>query len=202
MALLFALGSFLFVLGSVPVFFEHVDATVVGATFFIGSVFFTGAATMQVRMATTAAPLFAWRFDRVNWWSGSVQWVGTLWFNISTCAALIAGLSATAERRLVWGPDFIGSGAFLASSALALVALALTATTRRDRGIAALNMLGSVAFGIAAITAFVLPTTGEPVNIRWVNLGTAIGGICFLAASVWMLPRAAPTLAAASDRDE
>ena len=41
-------------------------------------------------------------------------------------------------------------------------------------------------FGVAAVAAFVLPTTGEPINIRWVNLGTALGGVCFFAASVWM----------------
>lgn len=67
-----------------------------------------------------------------------------------------------------------------------LFALGLGVSTRRDWGIGTLNMIGSITFGVAAIAAFVVPTTGEPINIRWVNLGTALGGVCFFAASVWM----------------
>ena len=52
--------------------------------------------------------------DRVNWWSAGVQWVGTLAFNVTTFAALVTGLSAAQEQRLVWQPDFVGSAAFLA----------------------------------------------------------------------------------------
>jgi hypothetical protein len=185
-ALLFALGSLFFVLGSVPPYFEHVDPAVVGATFFVGSVLFTSAATVQLRRSATSAPMFDRDPGRVNWWSSGVQWVGTLWFNVSTFAALVTGLSATEVRRLVWAPDFIGSGAFLISSALALVALGLAVSSRRGWGIGSLNLLGSIAFGIAAVADFVLPTTGQPVNIRWVNAGTALGGVCFFAASVWM----------------
>jgi hypothetical protein len=185
-ALLFALGSVCFVLGSVPPYFEHVDATIVGATFFVGSVLFTSASTLQLRQSATRTPMFSRDPNRLNWWSAGIQWVGTLWFNVSTLAALASGLSATQARRLVWAPDFVGSAAFLASSALALVALGLAVSARRDWGIAWLNMLGSIAFGIAAVAALVLPTTGEPINIRWVNLGTALGGVCFFAASAWM----------------
>ena len=186
MALLFALGSLCFVLGSVPPYFEHVDAAIVGVTFFVGSVLFTSAATLQVRGSRTGVSLFSREPARVNWWSAAVQWVGTLEFNVSTFAALLTGLSASQQRRLVWSPDFIGSGLFLASSVLGLVAVAIVVSTRRDRGIAWLNMAGSIAFGIAAVAAYVLPTTGEPINIAWVNAGTAIGGVCFFAASVWM----------------
>ena len=59
MALLFALGSLCFVLGSVPLYFDHVDATVVGLTFFVGSVLFTSAATLQVRGLRHHWPLFS-----------------------------------------------------------------------------------------------------------------------------------------------
>jgi hypothetical protein len=185
-ALLFALGSLCFVLGSVPLYYDHVDANVVGVTFFVGSVLFTSAATLQVRASRTSAALFARDPARVNWWSAAVQWVGTLEFNLSTFAALVTGLSASQEKRLVWSPDFYGSALFLASSVLALVAVGMVVATRRDRGIAWLNMIGSIMFGVAAVAAYVLPTTGEPINIRWVNAGTALGGVCFFAASVWM----------------
>ena len=186
MALLFALGSLCFVLGSVPLYFEHVDVTVVGITFFVGSLLFTSAATLQVRGSRTTVALFSRDPDRVNWWSAAVQWVGTLEFNLSTFAALVTGLSASQQKKLVWSPDFYGSALFLASSVLALVAVGIAVSTRRDRGIAWLNMAGSVAFGVAAVAAYVLPTTREPLNIRWVNLGTALGGVCFFAASAWM----------------
>ncbi len=185
MALLFVLGSACFILGSLPPYFENLDAGVVGATFFVGSVLFTSAATIQVRRSRTTTPLWSRAPDRINWWSGAVQWIGTLWFNVSTFAALITGLSAEQAKRLVWAPDFYGSAAFLASGALAVVAVTQTTSTRRDREIAWLNMAGCVAFGVAAIAAFVLPTTGEPANVRWVNLGTAVGGVCFLVASAW-----------------
>ena len=186
MALLFALGSLCFVLGSVPLYYDHVDATVVGVTFFVGSILFTSAATLQVRGSRTNVALFARDPERVNWWSAAVQWVGTLEFNVSTLGALITGLSASQEKRLVWSPDFYGSALFLASSVLALVAVGMVVATRRDRGIAWLNMIGSIMFGLAAVAAYVLPTTGEPINIRWVNAGTALGGVCFFVASVWM----------------
>jgi hypothetical protein len=197
-ALLFALGSFCFVLGSVPLYYDHVDPTVVGVTYFVGSLLFTSAATLQVRGSRTTGALFARNPDRVNWWSAAVQWVGTLEFNLSTFAALVAGLSASQQRRLVWSPDFIGSALFLASSVLALIAVGMAVATRRDRGIAWLNMLGSIMFGIAAVAAYVLPTTGEPINIGWVNAGTALGGVCFFAASVWM-GRPVPRRAEAPD---
>lgn len=186
MALLFALGSVCFVLGSLPVYFENVDSTIVGVTFFAGSILFTSASTLQLRGSATTTAMFSRDPGRVNWWSAAIQWVGTLAFNVTTFAALVAGLSAAEEKRLVWQPDFVGSAAFLASSVLALIALGLTVSTFRDWGIAWLNTLGSVAFGIAAVAAFVIPTTGEPASIRWVNLGTALGGVCFFAASVWM----------------
>ena len=133
MALLFALGSACFVLGSVPLYYEHVDPSVVGVTFFVGSLLFTSAATLQVRGSRTVAALFSRDPDRVNWWSAAVQWAGTLEFNLSTFAALVAGLSTSQEKKLVWSPDFYGSALFLASSVLALVAVGMVVATRRDR---------------------------------------------------------------------
>ena len=79
----------------------------------------------------------------------------------------------------------------------------MVASTRRDRGMAVLNLLGSAAFGAAAIAAFVLPTTGDVWNIGIVNAGTALGGVCFFVAGIWQArppgisepgePAAAPT---------
>ena len=80
-------------------------------------------------MSRTTHALFARDPARVNWWSAAVQWVGTLEFNLSTFAALVTGLSASQQKRLVWSPDFYGSALFLASSVLALVAVGMV---RRD----------------------------------------------------------------------
>ena len=46
-----------------------------------------------------------------------------------------------------------------------------------------LNMAGSVAFGISAIGAYVIPATGDFVDVRWINLGTFIGAVCFFVAA-------------------
>ena len=45
-------------------------------------------------------------------------------------------------------------------------------------------MAGSVAFAAAAVGAYVLPMTGELVNVRWVNVGTFVGALCFFTAAV------------------
>jgi len=132
-----------------------------------------------------------------------VQWVGTLEFNVSTFAATIVGLTSAQQKKLVWSPDMIGSVLFLVASVLGVWAVRMVASTRRERGMAVLNVLGSVAFGAAAIAAFVLPTTGDVWNIGIVNAGTALGGLCFFAAGIWQArppgitkprePAAAPT---------
>ncbi|MFN8034741.1 MAG: hypothetical protein U0V73_02255 [Acidimicrobiia bacterium] len=186
MGVLYAVGAACFVLGSLPPYFEHVDPTATALTFFVGSIFFTTAATFQVRADRVTAPLFSSDAGRVEWWSDALQWVGTLAFNVSTGVAIVQGLTAGEEKRLVWAPDVVGSTFFLASSILAVVVVRIAGSGRRDRGIAGLNLAGSVAFGLAAAAAFVVPTTNEVLNIRWVNAGTAIGGVCFFVASVWM----------------
>src|SRR3954452_4091957 len=103
----YALGSVCFVLGSTPLYFDHVDAAVTAATFFVGSLFFTTAASVQTWTSRTTLPLFSRHPDRVGWWSASVQWVGTLEFNVSTFAATIVGLTSAQEKRLVWWPGII-----------------------------------------------------------------------------------------------
>ena len=51
-----------------------------------------------------------------------------------------------------------------------------------------LNMAGSVAFGISAIAAYVVPDTTDPLSSQWVNLGTFIGAICFMVAALLVKP--------------
>ena len=47
-----------------------------------------------------------------------------------------------------------------------------------------LNLVGSVLFGLSAIGAYTLPSTGDPLSLLWANLGTLLGAACFLVAAV------------------
>ena len=53
--------------------------------------------------------------------------------------------------------------------------------------ISALNLLGSIAFGVSAVASRYLTTTEEPANITLVNLGTFIGAVCFFVGAA-LLP--------------
>ena len=100
----------------------------------------------------------------------------------------------------MWRPDAVGSILFLVSGVLAVVATKHAGTLWdpevRSWWSTWLNMAGSVAFGLSAIAAYVVPTTGEPVNVDWINIGTFIGAICFMVAALLVKPpRHAPDLA-------
>ncbi|WP_421733974.1 hypothetical protein [Cellulomonas sp.] len=198
---LFALGSVCFALGSVPLYFDQVAPATVAATFFVGSIFFTSAAYLQFH-ETLRAPtgvlagsprprLLAWSSRRIDAWAVLVQLVGTVFFNLSTFAATRADLTLAQERHLVWAPDVGGSICFLVASWLAYAEVNRGILPRSDRsvgwGIAALNLLGSVAFGVAAVAARYLRSTGELANLPLVNLGTFLGAVCFLVGAV-LLP--------------
>ena len=201
---LFGVGSICFAVGSLPLFFNAVDASIAAWTFFVGSLFFTSAAALQLHETVAApttilgAPRFPrlsstlrWRPHRIDWWAAAVQLVGTVAFNVSTFAATRADLSVEREARLIWTPDVVGSICFLVASWLAYAEVNRGVLPRPDRAtgwrIASVNLLGSLAFGAAAVAARYLPTTNEPANIALVNLGTFAGAVCFLAGAV-LLP--------------
>ena len=105
--------------------------------------------------------------------ASAIQSIGTLFFNISTGAALISNLSVQQEDRLIWAPDLFGSIAFLISVAIAFgLARRLSSSVEGRRAVwweDAVNLAGSVAFGLFRIAAVVLPTTGEPLNVAIVE---------------------------------
>lgn len=185
----FAVGSVLFAIGAVPWYAEAVGAVWDAATFFAGSIFFTLAALIQLVLSGRRPPRGDTnRADRADWWAAAIQFAGTLLFNVSTLGALLAAIARPDAVGVGWRPDAWGSAAFLISSALAVAA-----TRERERlwdrdartwhG-TGLNMLGSIAFGVSAVAAYVVPSTGDLVSERWTNLGTAIGAICFFTAAV------------------
>ncbi len=115
---LFMMGSACFAVGSMPIYATHVDPGVDGVTFFVGSLFFTSAALLQ-HIQTVAAdrtvggahatrpPSLARLLcepGRIDWWATGVQLVGTLWFNVTTYAALNDSLDYQQGGRPGLGP--------------------------------------------------------------------------------------------------
>jgi hypothetical protein len=182
---LFIIGSACFALGAFPPYSSWVGPTADGVTYFIGSLFFTSAAAVQFQQSS----------DRLAWWAGLVQLVGTLFFNRSTFQALNLNLSATEADRHVWTPDVLGSIAFLLSSAIACVDVRRVSQAARrtaDWWAAWLNMAGSAAFGISAAASYVIVDSDILRNAQRANLGTFIGALCFLVGAILILPRRHP----------
>jgi len=121
-----------------------------------------------------------------------VQFAGTLFFNATTFHALSANLTTHELNRLVWAPDALGSTCFLIASGLAWFEVRGAVGCWRFRSlpwwITALNLLGSIAFGVSAVASYVVSTTGLPRNIMLVNLGTFVGALCFFIGAVLLLP--------------
>ncbi len=186
----FAVGSACFFIGPFPGFVQLVGQGADGVVFFAGSVFFTVAASLELREATLRRG-GRWGSDP-SWWSAAIQWVGTLLFNISTFTAMQDGLSTTRENRLVWAPDVFGSAAFLISGVLAYrVATGprlLPARRDRDWTMAAVNLTGCVFFGISAIASYVVPSSGSVLDLAAANWTTALGAACFFAGALLLLP--------------
>ncbi|WP_062292433.1 hypothetical protein [Demequina phytophila] len=198
----FGLGSLCFAVGALPWYAEWAGAVATGVTFFTGSVLFTVAGAIQLLLSGRSLPRGgATRADRLDWWAAAVQSVGTVLFNVSTFAALAAALRQPDAVGIGWRSNAWGSLAFLVSGALALGAARrrheLWHVRARTPEAAWLGMAGSVAFGVSAIGAYVVPETGSFVSLLWANLGTFVGALCFLAAAVLVRPGATAEVAPA-----
>ncbi len=180
---LFMIGSACFAVASLPAA-SRLSETAVGIVYFTGSLFFTTAAFEQLRVA---------RGRGTEVWAAGIQFAGTLFFNVTTFFGMYDHLSTHTSNLLVWSPDVFGSVCFLASSVLAEVAvLHAVLVVRRS---ATLNLVGSVAFGISAVAAYVIPDTNELVNASLATSMTLVGALCFLWAArilvkppSWLLP--------------
>jgi hypothetical protein len=178
---LFAVGSAFFAAATVPGVSAVAGAGVTNWLCFIGSWFFTSAAWMQLVLSK----------QKLEWLSAAIQFAGTLLFNVSTGAAVWAHATGV-RRHYVWTPDALGSIAFLVSAALgvaaATIAVGLIAFGSRDWQAEWINMIGSIAFGVSAIGAFV-SRAGITEDALAANLGTFLGALCFLGAALLVLPR-------------
>ncbi|MET4159041.1 YrhK family protein [Agromyces sp. PvR057] len=185
----FAIGSICFFVGAIPVYAAWAGPVGTGVTFVVGSIFFTLAAFIQLSLSGRHVPRRGTnRADRSDWWAAAVQFAGTLLFNLSTAAALAAAVADPSRLGAGWRPDAYGSAAFLVSSALAVVATRERGTLwdRHARSWHGtwLNMLGSIAFAVSAVGAYVVPQTDSLVSAFWANLGTFVGALCFFVAAL------------------
>lgn len=206
-AWLFILGSACFVLGSVPAYVSAVGGPVDGVTYVVGSVFFTSASFAQLLQAqspeTTGVDevgqhrparvrFWNWQPHDRAWLAAATQFPGTLFFNISTAAALTHNATAAEADRYVWRPDLYGSVLFLVASAYGILAVSRRFLSFEPASlpwrIAWVNMLGSVLFMASALTSYVSPSTDEVLNTRVSVVGTLLGAVCFLVGAALMLP--------------
>lgn len=183
---LFMIGSACFAIASLPGA-SSVSERAVAITYFVGSLFFTTAAFEQLRTA---------RGTGQEAGAAAIQFAGTLAFNVTTFAGMLDDLSAKQADLLVWSPDAVGSVCFLVSSVLA--ELAVLNAVLLIRRAATLNLIGSIAFGVSAVAAYVVPDTDQLLNAALATSMTLVGALCFFwGARVlvkpppWLRPKAA-----------
>jgi hypothetical protein len=129
---LFAAGSACFLVAPFPGFLQLVGPVADGVVFFVGSLLFTSAATLQWLQTINAdrgpagtarrrRRVLTFEPRRLDWWSSGIQLAGTLFFNATTFRALQTGLGSPSYDQVVWRPDALGSACFLVSGYLAYV---------------------------------------------------------------------------------
>ncbi len=202
-AVLFALGSACFLVAPLPAFFRAVGPQADGIVFFVGSLLFTAAATLQWNQSADAARAtgsaadrslraLVWAPHRIDWWSASVQLLGTLFFNLTTARALSTAVDSPSYDGLVWRPDAYGSVCFLVAGYLAYVEVTGGFGRRPpptlEGGIVAVNLLGCLAFGLAAVASYVVPDTSGEADAALAGAATSVGAAAFLLGALLLLP--------------
>jgi hypothetical protein len=210
MGWLFVVGSVCFAVGVPLSLTSSLSPLVAGLVFFVGSIFFTSASTIQMKLAWRAGDdARSWTVPQAlfsrhpAWTSAWIQWIGTLAFNVTTFwGAVEASGNEAVANQVIWRPDAVGSVLFLVSSAIALMPDVRRHRHghARDRSwtISTLNMVGSIFFGFSAIGAYVVPATNDLLNARWTNGGTLLGALCFLVGAWLVIPRRGADASAAS----
>jgi len=191
MARLFALGSACFLIAPFPGFAQLVGGGADAAVFFAGSILFTAGGALQSRLAYPGRR--ASNAGRAAWRAAAIQSAGTVFFNVSTFAALSTALSNPDYTRLVWRPDAFGSICFLASGLIAYAASPrrgiLPLRGARGWWVPSVNLLGCVFFGLAAVFGYVVPSSGSIMDLAAANWNTGLGAACFLACALAALRR-------------
>ncbi len=175
----------------------------IGWIFFIGSLFFTLAAWIQLVEAingdiqdalnkSSTWRWFSWKPHNAGYMASLIQLIGTILFNINTAAGLIPNLTGKELDLYNWTPDVLGSACFLVASQLAMMEVTHKIWDFQPKilswWITFINQLGCVAFAIAAAFTFFDLDTG---NMWWAwgaNTYTLIGAICFFIGSYLLIP--------------
>ena len=205
-SVLFVIGSTCFLVAPLPAFLEQVGGQTDSTVFFVGSIFFTSAATLQWLETINAdrgpgsstqarTRWVAWEPRRIDWWVSGVQLLGTLFFNATTFRALTTAVDQPSYDQVVWKPDAFGSICFLVSGYLAYVEVAGGVVSRVPRtlegAVVGVNLAGCLAFGVSAVAGFVVPSTGAPMSVSVANAATCIGALGFLIGALLLLPEGA-----------
>ena len=186
MAWAFGLGSTCFLIGPLPGYASLVGVAADAMTFFVGSVLFTIGGALQTWLAAPRRSADA--AGRAAWWAATIQSIGTLFFNITTFRALQVTLTEPGYDKLVWRPDAYGSICFLISGVIAYRASARRGWLPVHGGPGwwqpAVNLLGCIFFGIAAVAGYAVGSSSSLLNQAAANLNTSAGAACFLACAV------------------
>jgi hypothetical protein len=204
-ALLFMIGSWHFISGSVFVLTGLPNTYIIDLIFFIGSIFFTSAGYSQYYQAINAPEIlneegepspqerrfFRWQPRRIDFWITFTQFLGTLAFNVSTFMAF-AQVKWLGYDILVWVPDYVGSAFFLISGIGAVFEYCERVWCWQIKKITwwivGINFIGCVAFMISAITAFVRPNPIFGNLATWATIFTLVGAVCFFVGAYLMWP--------------
>lgn len=207
MGLVFALGSFLFMLGSVmalmPEHIMKIPALMANITFFAGSIPFTTAGFLQNFQAANAKvfsledaasgkrirpALLGWQPGSLGWLSAITQFIGTIAFNFNTFDAIKAPSGQVAQDLVIWLPGMIGSVLFLVSAYLAVMETCHSHFDFKPKEIAwwivMVNFVGCIFFMIASTLAYVPHGHEADWIIPVSNANLWAGAFCFFVAAV------------------
>jgi len=214
-AVLFMIGSWHFVSGSLLILAGSTKVYLIDLIYFSGSIFFTSAGYSQYYQAINAPDAldnqgravdkkrryFGWQPERIGFWSTFPQFLGTLAFNVTTATAFLS-VQVLGYDVLVWVPDYVGSVLFLVSGVACVFEYChrFWCWNRRDLTwwIVMINFLGCVFFMISAFLAFVRPDPIFDNLATWATIFTALGAVCFFVGAYLMWPEMAAEEQAAS----
>jgi hypothetical protein len=208
-AVLFMIGSWHFVSGSLLILAGSTYVYLIDLIYFSGSVFFTCAGYSQYYQAINAPGAvdsqghvsetgkrryFGWQPDRIGFWATFPQFLGTLAFNVTTATAFIS-VAWFGYDVLVWIPDYVGSVLFLISGMAGVLELCNSFWCWQCKSltwwIVMINFIGCVAFMISAFMAFVRPDPIFDNLATWATIFTLIGAVCFFVGAYLMWPEMA-----------
>ncbi|TCT40915.1 hypothetical protein [Martelella mediterranea] len=207
MGLIFATGSFLFMLGSVmalmPEHIMKISALTANITFFAGSIPFTTAGFLQNFQAANAKvfsledassgarirpALLGWQPGSLGWLSAITQFVGTIAFNFNTFDAIKAPAGWVAQDVVIWLPGMIGSVLFLVSAYFAVMETCHAHFAFKPKEIAwwivMVNFVGCIFFMVASTLAYVPHGQEADWIVPLSNANLWAGAFCFFVAAV------------------